>query len=86
MLILTRKTGEGITIGNDIQIKVVSVSGNQVRVGIHAPREVRVLREEIFEAMHEENRAAADAAGSTRRLEDVAKQLRRKQPDDAGHR
>ncbi len=86
MLILSRKVGEGITIGNDVQVRIMSVSGNQIRIGIHAPREVRVLREEIFAAMQEENRAAADAAGSTRRLEDVAKQLRRKSGVDADPR
>jgi carbon storage regulator len=85
MLILSRRVGESITIGNDIQLKVVSVSGNQVRLGIDAPREVRVLREEIFKAIEEENHAAANAADSTRRLEDVVKQLRRKTDDDSGN-
>lgn len=84
MLILSRRAGESITIGNDIKVKVVSVGSNQVRLGIEAPREVRVLREEICLAIEEENRAAAKAAGSTRRIEDVAKRLRRKSDDDAG--
>jgi carbon storage regulator len=84
MLILSRRAGESVTIGNDIKVKVVSVSGNQVRLGIEAPREVRVLREEILLAIEEENRAAANAASSTGRIEDVAKQLRRKGDDDAG--
>lgn len=87
MLILSRRAGESVTIGNDIKVKVVSVSGNQVRLGIEAPREVRVLREEILLAIEEENRAAANAAGaasSTWRVEDVAKQLRKKGDDDAG--
>jgi len=78
MLILSRKVGESVTIGNDIVVKVVSLSGNQIRLGITAPREVRVLREEIFEAMQAENRAAAAAADSARRLEDAHKQLRKK--------
>jgi len=85
MLILSRRAGESVTIGNDIKVKVVSVSGNQVRLGIEAPREVRVLREEILLAIEEENRAAANAASSTGRIEDVAKQLRRKGDDDAGN-
>ena len=84
MLILSRRAGESVTIGNDIKVRVVSVSGNQVRLGIEAPREVRVLREEILLAIEEENRAAANAAGSTGRIENVAKQLRRKGDDDAG--
>jgi carbon storage regulator len=84
MLILSRRAGESMTIGNDIKVRVVSVSGNQVRLGIEAPREVKVLREEIFRAIEEENRAAAAAAGATGRIEDVAKRLRRRADDDAG--
>ncbi len=49
MLILTRKEGETITIGEDIQVKVLSVQGNKVRLGIDAPREVSVNREEVLE-------------------------------------
>jgi carbon storage regulator len=75
MLILSRRLGECVTIGNDIVIKVIEISGNQIRLGIDAPREVRVLREEIYKAMREENRAAA-AASDNRRLEDVLKQFR----------
>jgi len=51
MLILTRKTGETITIGDNIQIQVLSVKGGQVRIGIDAPREVLVNREEIFKQL-----------------------------------
>ena len=82
MLILSRRAGESIAIGDNITIKVVELSGNQVRLGIDAPREVRVLRQEILKAMQDENRAAADAASSSGRLNDVAKQLRRKTDDD----
>lgn len=46
MLILTRKKGESIAIGDNIQIQVLNVKGGQVRIGIEAPREVRVNREE----------------------------------------
>jgi carbon storage regulator len=84
MLILSRRAGESVTIGNNIKVRVVSVSGNQVRLGIEAPREVRVLREEVLLAIEEENRAAANAAGSTGRIANVAKQLRRTADDDAG--
>jgi len=81
MLILSRRVGESITIGNDVVVKVVALSGNQIRLGITAPREVRVLREESFHALREENRAAAGAPDSNRRLEDVGKQLRSKTPE-----
>ena len=79
MLVISRRVGESITIGNDVVVKVVALSGNQIRLGITAPREVRVLREEIFNAIQEENRAAAP--DSNRRLEDVGKRLRSKTPE-----
>ena len=47
MLILTRRIGETINIGNDIKITVTAISGSQVRIGISAPKEVKVLREEL---------------------------------------
>lgn len=49
MLILTRRTGETLNIGDDITITVVAVSGTQVRLGINAPRDVEVHREEIYQ-------------------------------------
>jgi carbon storage regulator len=49
MLILTRKTGESLKIGNDITVTVLQVKGNQVRIGIEAPKDVQVHREEIFQ-------------------------------------
>jgi carbon storage regulator len=78
MLILSRRAGESLTIGDEITVTVVGVNGNQVRLGITAPREVRVLRDEIYQAMHEENRAAATASDSGRRLEEVLRQVRGK--------
>ena len=49
MLILTRKVGESVLIGNDISIAVLSVRGNQVKLGVEAPKEVSVHREEIYQ-------------------------------------
>lgn len=60
MLILTRRVGETVMIGNDIEVTVLGVKGNQVRLGITAPREVGVHREEIFERIQEERRALAE--------------------------
>lgn len=64
MLVLARKSGESITIGDDIVITVVAVDGGVVKVGIDAPREVKVLRREVYERIREANEAAAatDAA------------------------
>ena len=76
MLILSRRPGESLTIGDDVVVTVVGVSGNQVRLGITAPREVRVLREEVYKAMRGENQAAANGLGPNGRLGDAARQLR----------
>jgi carbon storage regulator len=61
MLILTRRVGETIMIGNDVTVTVLGVKGNQVRVGVSAPRDVAVHREEIFERIkHEEQDGGSD--------------------------
>ena len=61
MLIITRRPGEKIMLGDEITVHVMEIVGNSVRVGIQAPRSVPVYREEIWNAVREENRAAADA-------------------------
>lgn len=50
MLVLTRKTNQTIMIGDDVEISILSVSGDKVRIGINAPREVGVFRKEVYEA------------------------------------
>jgi carbon storage regulator len=62
MLILTRRPGERVVIGDDILVTVMGVSGHTVRLGIAAPEGVSIYREEIWLAVKEENRAAASAA------------------------
>ena len=59
MLILSRKEGESIQIGDRIEIKVISIQGEQVKIGIDAPRSVEVYRREIYLQIQEENRKAA---------------------------
>lgn len=61
MLILTRRSGEGISIGAEVEITVLEVSGDHVRLGIAAPKEVLVLRKELREEVERENRLAASA-------------------------
>ena len=62
MLILTRRTGETVMIGNDVTLTVLGVKGNQVRIGINAPKSVPVHREEIYERIKRE--LAGDADGN----------------------
>jgi carbon storage regulator len=59
LLILTRKLGEGLFIGDDIRITVVEVRGRQIRLGIEAPSHVVVLREEIYKRVRDQNLQAA---------------------------
>ena len=61
MLVLTRKIGESITIDDDICITVVQIKGKQVRIGIDAPKETKIYREEVYSAIQEENRAALNS-------------------------
>ena len=63
MLILTRRAGETVMIGSDVTITVLGVKGNQVRIGINAPKDVAVHREEIYERIQSE-RAAESGADS----------------------
>ena len=60
MLILTRRVGETLMIGDDVAVTVLGVKGNQVRIGVKAPRDVTVHREEIYERIREEDGAAED--------------------------
>ena len=68
MLVLTRRTGESIVIGNDVVVTVLEVRHDQVRLGIDAPRSIQVHREEVFRQMERENAAAVESAESAREL------------------
>jgi len=72
MLILTRKQGESVAIGDDIQVTVVEIQGKQVKLGVKAPREIAVHRQEIYEKIQEENiRAAQISQADLDRLKDA---------------
>ncbi len=71
MLILTRRVGETLMIGNDVTVTVLGVKGNQVRIGVNAPKDVAVHREEIFERIkREEDQFSADAP-ATKMVDDA---------------
>jgi carbon storage regulator len=63
MLVLTRKTNQSIMIGDDVEISVLAVTGDKVRIGISAPRDVPVFRKEVYLSIQAENARAAEGAG-----------------------
>jgi len=73
MLVLTRKIGETIAIDDHIKITVVQIKGKQVRLGIEAPKETRVYREEIYKAIQDENQAATRSIPDFQALKEVKK-------------
>ena len=69
MLVLTRKPGQSIMIGDGVEVQVLSVAGEKVRLGITAPREVAIFRNEVYERIESENERSDDAVdGALERL------------------
>ena len=64
MLILSRKVDEKIKIGNDISIQIISVSGDQVKIGVDAPKHVKVFRQEVFDDIPKQNKEAAQTSAT----------------------
>ena len=85
MLILTRKTGESIMVGDHVRVVVVEVKGRQVRIGVEAPGDTKIYRGEIFERIQEENRRASQvAADALRAASDLWSRARSEGGGDAG--
>jgi carbon storage regulator len=61
MLILSRKANEKIMIGDDIAVTIIEIRGDQIRIGVDAPKSVKVYRQEVFDAIKAENQAAVHA-------------------------
>ena len=81
MLILTRKIGEGIILGDDIRIAILEIRGKQIRIGIEAPADVVVLREEIYQRIQEENLQAAGVRDvDLKELANIWKQKKENEP------
>lgn len=82
MLILTRKVGQGFYVGDNVEITITEISGDKVRVGIEAPKEVKILRMELSETMQQNQQASGKTDTNTLRA--LAKDLRQnnRQPED----
>lgn len=82
MLVLTRRAGESVVIGDEVVVTVIEVRGEVVRLGIDAPRHVKVHREEIYRAVSEANAAAAAASDADVSQLAAALQRPRRRPRD----
>jgi carbon storage regulator len=85
MLVLTRKPGQSIMIGDGVEIQVLSVSGEKVRLGVTAPREVGIFRNEVYERISDERK---DETQEEKRKEEERKEEKRKEEEreDEGSR
>jgi carbon storage regulator len=80
MLVLTRKLGESIRIGDNVIVKIVDLDGRHVKLGIEAPRSIAVNREEIYERIQKENRAAS--ATKDQGVQNIAAALRQEKKEE----
>ena len=76
MLVLTRKSNQSIMIGDDIEVSVLSIMGEKVRIGIQAPRDIPVFRKEVYlEIQQERGREAVPAGGNREEVDEALKKL-----------
>lgn len=80
MLLVTRRTGESIIINGDIELQIVEVKGNRVKLGFDYPEGNTVYRKELYLKIQEENKAAANSFG---RIDELIKNLKKDKKDDA---
>ena len=84
MLILSRKLNEKIIIGDDVEVSVLEIKGDHVKIGILAPKSIKVYRHEVYEAIQSENVAAAQTPASLGGLAGLLNVHVRKDPQDPG--
>jgi carbon storage regulator len=76
MLVLTRKTNQSIMIGDDVEVQVLAVSRDKIRLGISAPRDIPVFRKEVYLSIQEERTAASgDGDGASTRVDEALDDL-----------
>ena len=75
MLVLSRKSEQRIRIGDDIEITIVAISGDNVRIGIEAPKHIKILRSEVYEELCKENKAAMTSQEISGNVRDLIKML-----------
>jgi carbon storage regulator len=80
MLVLTRKPGQSIMIGDGVEVQVLSVGGEKVRLGISAPRDVSIFRNEVYDRIEDEQNNAQSSGGDDEEDEAVAQALARFSP------
>jgi len=78
MLVLTRKKNESIIINDDIEITVIQIEGDQIKLGINAPKQVNIYRKEVFLMIQNENKQAAEQKVSIETVENLQKLLQQK--------
>ncbi len=76
MLILTRKLGEAIAIGDEVKVHLLEIKGRQVKVGVEAPAHITVHREEIYQSIREQNQKSATPTGPAADLREVWERLK----------